>query len=58
MEEKDYKIDSIYISRIENGFIFEANGSTITNGIEKWDTKKVYCETVDQVKEELEKIYK
>ena len=56
MENK--KLDSVYVSKIANGFIVTASYEYEGKDRTRWHDEKTYCENLDQVKEKLEEIYK
>ena len=55
---ENYKIQSVCVSKIENGYLVSKSYYHTVKDKEQWDEDKYYCEDLDQVKVKLEEIYK
>ena len=60
MEElrQDYRIQSVTVSKIDNGYLVSKSYYHTVKDKEQWDEDRYYCEDLDQVKVKLEEIYK
>ena len=56
----NFKLESTYVSKIENGFLLTMSGYTMKEGSdrENYVDKKTYCSTLDEITSKLKEIYK
>ena len=55
---ENFKIQSVTVSKIENGYLVSKSYYHDVVGKQEWDEDRYYCVDLNQVTEKFEEIYK